>query len=219
MNWKLKSTLGAGALLLATQAAAQVTFYEREGLQGRSFTTDRPVRNLDRQGFDDLASSAVVEAGRWEVCDDARFEGNCVVLRRGSYESLRAMGLNNRISSVRPVDTDRVGEASGPRRFHEAQILAVRPTGGSAERCWTERQPAYQSRNGDVGEAIAGAIIGRIAGETEERQVQRCERVASSEPQRWEVTYSFRGMERRALLDRQPAGRTLQVDENGEPIG
>ena len=30
MNWKLKSVLGLFALILATQAMAQVTFYEKE---------------------------------------------------------------------------------------------------------------------------------------------------------------------------------------------
>lgn len=220
MHWKLKSALGAGALLLATQAAAQVTFYEREGFRGRSFSTDRPVRNLDRQGFDDRASSAVVEAGRWQVCEDARFEGNCVVLRPGSYDSLRAMGLDNRVSSVRPVDGDRAGmsESYGARRIHEAPITSVRAVNGpQQERCWIERQPGYQSGSSDVGDAIAGAILGRITGDYE-REVQRCERVAGG-PERWEVTYSFRGMERRALLNARPTGRTLAVNESGEPIG
>jgi hypothetical protein len=140
-----------------------------------------------------------------------------VVLRRGSYDSLRQMGLNNRISSVRPVDGDRVGMSDpyGARRFHEAPITSVRAV--AQERCWTERQSAYQSRSDDVGEAIAGAILGRITGEGG-REVQRCERVAGA-PERWEVTYSFRGTERRAMLDHRPTGRTLNVSENGEPIG
>ena len=67
MNWKLKSALGASALLLTAQAAAQITFYEGEGFRGRSFTTDRRVWNFDRIGFNDRASSVVVDRGRWEV--------------------------------------------------------------------------------------------------------------------------------------------------------
>lgn len=218
MNWKLKSAAAAGVLLLATQAAAQITFYEREGFQGRSFTTDRPIRNFERQDFDDRASSAVVQAGRWEACDEPRFEGQCVVLREGRYSSLRGLGLNNRVSSVRPFDSDRVGTSESfgsSRRYHEAPIMSVRPV--AQERCWTERQSAYQSRSDDVGEAIAGALLSRITGDNE-REVQRCERVAGA-AERWEVTYSFRGTERRALLDARPVGRTLNVDEHGEPIG
>ena len=101
----LKSLMVVTGLALAMQAGAQVTFYSGEGFHGRSFTADRPMRDLDRSGFNDRASSAVVQNGRWQVCEDAYFEGRCVVLRPGEYASLDRMGMNNRISSVRPVET------------------------------------------------------------------------------------------------------------------
>src|SRR6266508_4275647 len=101
----LKSLMAVTGLALAMQAGAQVTFYSGEGFHGRSFTADRPMRDLDRSGFNDRASSAVVQNGRWQVCEDAHFEGRCVVLRPGEYRSLDRMGMNNRISSVRPVET------------------------------------------------------------------------------------------------------------------
>lgn len=103
MNSKLRIALAIGALTLATQAAAQVTFYERESFEGRSFTTEKRVGNFERYGFNDRASSVVVRGSRWEVCDDARFEGNCVILRPGRYPSLASLGLNNRVSSARAV--------------------------------------------------------------------------------------------------------------------
>ena len=106
MNTTLKLALAAAGLALATQAAAQVTFYENEGFQGRSFTTQAQVRNFERFGFNDRASSAAVQGSRWEVCDGTRFDGNCIVLRPGQYPSLRAMGLNDRISSVRAISAD-----------------------------------------------------------------------------------------------------------------
>ena len=96
----------------ATQAAAQVKFYEHDNFRGRSFTADRSIGDFARFGFNDRASSAVVRGGRWDVCDNARFSGRCVALRPGRYPSLSAMGLNDRVSSVR-----RAGEAGrGPRR-------------------------------------------------------------------------------------------------------
>lgn len=101
MNTLMKSTVAAAAFALAGHAVAQVTFYERENFQGRSFTTDRPVGDFDRAGFNDRASSVVVDSDRWEACEDLRFGGRCVVLRQGKYPSLAAMGLNDRISSVR----------------------------------------------------------------------------------------------------------------------
>ncbi len=103
MNKLLRVTLAVAAVAISAQAHAQVTFYEHDDFQGRSFTTDRPVGNFERFGFSDRASSVMVERGRWEVCEDIRFDGRCVILRPGRYESLQAMGLNDRISSVRSV--------------------------------------------------------------------------------------------------------------------
>lgn len=106
MKAVLKQALAMAGLAIATQAAGQVTFYEHESFQGRSFTTQAQVRNFERFGFNDRASSVVVQSARWEVCDDARFAGNCIVLRPGRYSSLAAMRLNDRVSSVRPVSVD-----------------------------------------------------------------------------------------------------------------
>ena len=104
MNVTLKLALAAAGLVVAGQAAAQVTFYEREGFEGRSFTTSKQVDTFDRYGFNDRASSVVVAGrDRWEVCDDAGFSGKCVILRPGRYPSLSALGLENRVSSTRAV--------------------------------------------------------------------------------------------------------------------
>ena len=79
----------------------QITFYGRQNFEGRAITVDRPVSDLERLGFGERASSVVVSGAPWEVCDDIRYGGRCVVLRPGQYPSLAALGLNNRISSVR----------------------------------------------------------------------------------------------------------------------
>ena len=177
MDGKLKTALGVSALLLTANAVAQITFYEGEGFRGRSFTTDTRVGNMDRSGFNDRASSVVVDRGRWEVCEDARFEGRCVILRRGSYDSLRQMGLDNRISSVRPVGQGQAAYEPEPiaaptyeyrrrpqERLFEAPITSVRAVMGAPEqRCWVERQQvATPSVN--PGGALAGAVIGGIIG-------------------------------------------------------
>lgn len=182
MNWKLKSALAASALLLATQALAQVTFYENEGFRGRAFTTSKSVGDFSRIGFNDRASSVVVDGGRWEACEDARFGGHCAVLRRGSYESLGGMGLENRISSVRPVNARAHygNEAPEPlaapnyeyrqrpnERLYQVRVDSVREVRGTPEqRCWIEHQPGSESHRGDpnVGGAVAGAILGGVLG-------------------------------------------------------
>jgi hypothetical protein len=114
MTRTLKQALGVAGILLATQAAAQVTFYEGENFRGRAFTASGEIRNLERQGFNDRASSAIVDRGRWQVCEDRRFEGRCVVLRRGNYPSLASMGLGNSISSVRRIERADVSEVAPP---------------------------------------------------------------------------------------------------------
>ncbi len=159
--------------------AAQITFYEREGFQGRSFTTEKQVGNFQRFGFNDLASSVEVLGDRWEVCEDVRFGGRCMVLRPGRYPSLAAMGLNDRISSVRDVSRDARIEDNryappanqnfrrrNQERLYEANVTSVRAVLGTPEqRCWVEQEQISQERrNINVPAAIAGAVIGGILG-------------------------------------------------------
>jgi len=181
MNSALKIAMGAAGLALATQAAAQVTFYEGEGFQGRSFTTQKQVGNLERFGFNDRASSAIVARDRWEVCEDARFKGNCIVLRPGRYASLAAMGLGDRISSVRMVsrnarvDDNRYAPApvSAPdfhrrnnERLYQANVTSVHAVVGTPQqRCWVDHDQVSQERSGaNVPGAIVGAVLGGILG-------------------------------------------------------
>jgi uncharacterized protein YcfJ len=113
MSALLRNALALAGAAFVTQAVAEVSLYEREDFGGRFFTTQTSIENFDRYGFNDHASSAVVTGDPWEVCEDSRFGGRCVVLRPGRYPSLSAMGLNNRVSSVRAVD--RNGRADGHR--------------------------------------------------------------------------------------------------------
>jgi len=56
--------------------------------------------------------------------------GKCVVLRPGQYPSLTAMGLNDRVSSVRPLPAnERVAEADYHRLPIE-RLRLPRHTGG-----------------------------------------------------------------------------------------
>jgi uncharacterized protein YcfJ len=180
MKQSIRHLLGIAGLALCAQASAGITFYEGEGFRGRAFTVDKQVGNFERFGFNDRASSVVVDRGRWEVCENARFEGRCMVLRRGSYDSLRAMGMNNAISSARPIGERARYENEAPppvavapayeyrrrpnERLYEAQVTSVRAVVGPPERrCWVERE-AVRSGEPNVGGAVAGAIIGGILG-------------------------------------------------------
>ena len=181
MSTTTRRLVGLAALAFAAHASAQVTFYEGEGFRGRTFQADTKVWNFQRFGFNDRASSAIVDRGRWEVCEDAGFRGHCVVLRRGSYDSLRAMGLNNQISSVRPVQGRHAYRAEEPvplaaptnewrRRPHErlveVPVTSVRAVMGPPEqRCWVERQAVTEpGREYNVPGAVIGGVVGGILG-------------------------------------------------------
>ncbi len=162
---------------------SRVVFFENDGFQGRTFTAETAVSDLRRAGFNDRASSVVVTGGRWEACQDIGFGGACVVLRPGQYPSLAAMGMNDRISSVRAVGRgvaieDRryaplplVQRDYGRRneeRLYEADITSVRAVvEDSGQRCWVEPQQVVQEQRGsnpNVPRALLGAVIGGILG-------------------------------------------------------
>jgi len=180
MKFKTKSAIAAAAILLASQAMAQITFYEGEGYRGRAFSTDRRVGNFERFGFNDRVGSIVVDRGRWEVCEEPRFQGRCVVLRRGSYDSLRQVGMGRHVASARPLDDRRRydNEIAAPaerpdyayrrrptERVFDAPVTQVRAVVGPPnQQCWVERQQVQQPGQPNVGGAVAGALIGGILG-------------------------------------------------------
>ncbi len=170
----------AATVLACAPASAQITVYEHDGFQGRNFTSDRPVVDLQRSGFNDRASSVVVVAGRrWEICENSEHGGRCRVLRPGQYASLTAMGMNDRVSSVRPVarnsrlDVDRYGPepvvSRDYRQRRNERLFEARVTGSRAvfgvpeQRCWIESENVA-GRDNRVPGAFAGAVIGGILG-------------------------------------------------------
>ena len=161
-------------------SVSQITFYEHEGFGGRSFVSRDQIDNFERVGFNDRASSAVVVGESREVCEDARFNGRCVLLQAGNYPSLATMGLNDRISSARPVapgpraDNERYVPAPvsyydyrrrNDERLYDARVISVRAVVGTSEqRCWVEREQVAQDQGVNVPGAVAGAVIGGILG-------------------------------------------------------
>ena len=178
----LKATLAASALVLGSQAMAQVVLYEREGFRGRSVVVNGETRNVERRALGNTAQSAVVERGRWEVCERPRFEGRCAVLRRGDYPDLRGTGLQWDIASVRPAregrrydlepqaaaGADYAYRRRASERTQEVPIRDVRAImGAGTQRCWIERQnvPVAGAQAGvSPGGAILGAVVGGILG-------------------------------------------------------
>lgn len=88
---------------LSTAALGQIILYEHDNFGGRTFSASNSVSNLSEGDFNDRASSAIVRSGQWQLCDDAHFGGQCVTLGPGEYRSLGAMGLNDKVSSLRSM--------------------------------------------------------------------------------------------------------------------
>jgi len=169
----------AGAVAFAVQAAAEVTFFEHEGFQGQQFTASGAVPNFERSGFNDRASSMIVQRGKWEVCEHQNYQGECRILRPGQYPSLSAMGLNNKISSFRRVD-GKPSHAYAPpppasaaypyylqhgETLYTADVVAVRAVMGTPEqRCWVEQQQVVTNGGPNIPGAIIGGVLGGVLG-------------------------------------------------------
>ncbi|HSW16250.1 MAG TPA: beta/gamma crystallin-related protein [Ramlibacter sp.] len=180
MKHAIESLLGITTLAFAAHAGAGVTFHEHEGFTGRTFTAEQTVSNLGRSGFNDRASSVVVVGKRWEACEDVRFQGRCMVLRPGRYPTFQSMGLNDRISSVRPLDNDErvsdnayapmpvVTQDFGRRRnerLYDAKVTSTRAVMGTpGQRCWVERGQVTQQQPQGNAYNLPGAAIGAIVG-------------------------------------------------------
>ena len=186
---RASAQIAASRYAPAPVPAAQVTFYENENFQGRSFATVQPVENLRRSAFSARAASVVVTGERWEACDEPGFDGRCVVLRPGRYPSLASMGLNSRVSSVRDVspaariEDSRYAPLMTPapavapvanqdyrrgrdERVYEGVVTSIKAVVGPPEqRCWVERaETAPERGKASIPGAVVGALIGGILG-------------------------------------------------------
>ena len=108
VNWrtdlKIASTcLGILLFAAAGAARAEIVLYENDDFNGRTYSSSNSVANLGDSGFNDRASSVRIRGGRWQLCADAYFRGSCVTLGPGEYPSLRAMGMNDKLSSAREL--------------------------------------------------------------------------------------------------------------------
>ncbi len=163
---------------VAPPAGGDIVFYEHPGFHGRGLGTSGEIDNLMRYGFNDQASSVIVFEGHWEVCEHRDFSGHCMILRPGRYPDLRAMGLDDRISSVRRMhreahyDDDRYAPPPQPaydwRRRPQEYVEAVPVESvrvvyaAPQQQCWVEQSAA--PANARTGGALVGGVIGGILG-------------------------------------------------------
>jgi len=227
MRFATKAAIAACTLILGSQAMAQLVMYEREGFRGRSVVIDKEMRNLDRRGLGDQARSIVVERGRWEVCEQPRFEGRCAMLRQGNYPSLKAAGLDGNISSVRKASDKRKYDNEpqaasddyqyrrrGHERISEVPVTSVRAIMGPPnQRCWVDRQAAPAPV--DPAAALIAGVLGYQVGGAPQN-VQRCTNVQGT-VDHYEVTYNYHGSPRTVQMAAPPPNNKVVVNQQGEP--
>lgn len=92
-----------GRLVCGTPVSrSQITLYRNLSYRGsnRAFRSDTP--DLGRYGFNDVASSAAVASGRWQLCTRTYYRGRCVVIERNTASFVR-LGINDRVRSLREL--------------------------------------------------------------------------------------------------------------------
>ena len=76
----------------------EIVLYDGPNFSGRSLTLNAEAENLDRQGFNDRATSVRVVRGNWEICEHSNYGGYCQPIS----EDVRSLTrMNNEASSVR----------------------------------------------------------------------------------------------------------------------
>ncbi len=167
----------------------------------------RPLANDERY------SSEMTSAGTAPPAPDYAY-------RRRPGERL----FDVQVSAVRPVfgppekrcwvDRERVGDAGRGRQIGGAVAGAV--VGGIlGHQIGSGRGQDIATAGGAVAGAAVGSSLARGGGSSE-RDVERCETVAATAPEYWDVTYYFRGVEHRVQMT-SPPGQTITVNSEGEP--
>lgn len=130
-----RMSLLAGAVALSLGAgaahAASIKLYKQPNFAGPALTVDGEKGNLQGTGYYDQVSSIVVDSGRWQVCSQPNFQGDCMILERGQYATLDPK-INHRIESVREV----------------APVVAEKREGRDRDGRYADRDGRYADRDG-----------------------------------------------------------------------
>ena len=139
----MKTLWVAGLALAGTAQAAEITIYKQPNFTGGDQTFSRDAPSLQGTGVYDQSKSVIVRSGRWQVCSQPNFQGDCQVLERGQYAALPQQ-LSGRIESLREVT--QVAEAERYNRWRYENDR------------WAEREDwrAGRARDRDDGYAQGG---------------------------------------------------------------
>ena len=93
---------GRLACIVPATLGWRITLYKNTGYAGTSRTFIGDVPDLARYGMANVASSAALRSGAWQLCTRTYYRGRCVTLR-ASAPNFRRLGINDRARSLRRV--------------------------------------------------------------------------------------------------------------------
>jgi hypothetical protein len=121
----------AAVFFTGAAQAGEIVIHKQANFGGGALTLRDDKPSLQGTGFYDQASSIEVKSGRWQVCSQPDFNGDCMTLESGKYATLDPK-INHRIESVRelPVVAEKkkeqptLADSSAARRSYHAERLA-----------------------------------------------------------------------------------------------
>lgn len=117
-----------GAVTLPPQSGKYgIVLYDEPLFRGRSVSVKDSVENLRSVRFHDRAESVRVVSGAWELCTEPRFR-KCQTVSR-DVAHLSTLGLNKKLSSVRPTAWRDEGGAYSPAYPDEARLVLFEEAG------------------------------------------------------------------------------------------
>src|SRR5688572_28437881 len=83
--------------------AAEMKVFKQPNYAGESLTVTGEVVDFTSRKFQDQISSVIVKSGRWQLCSQPEFRGDCMILGPGEYPRLDQR-LFHRVELARIVD-------------------------------------------------------------------------------------------------------------------
>lgn len=80
----------------------RIILYKHTDFGGKTRVYTGDVPDMNQQAFGHTASSAVVQGGVWQLCDQTYYRGNCIIVDRAE-RNFNSIGFNDRAESLRRV--------------------------------------------------------------------------------------------------------------------
>jgi hypothetical protein len=90
---------GGGFQPVPLPQPVRLVLYDRDRYRGDSRTVDAGMRTMESFGH---RAQSIQVVGTWQLCDGPNFSGRCVTVSQ-NVPNLSAYGMNNRVSSARPL--------------------------------------------------------------------------------------------------------------------